>query len=53
MAMAKLFWLRVLILLCIIAYLPSDSMAIGSIHIGGKTPGKVSDILRHVYPVVR
>ena len=57
MAMAKLFWLRVLIVLSITACLVSDSMAMFSTHKGGYQRGKIREkvlvILRHVYPVVR
>ena len=51
--MSKLFWLRILILLSVTACLVSDTIALGHIHLGGKNHGKVSDILRHIYSVVR
>lgn len=52
--MAKLFWLRVLIVLSITACLVSDSMALVHTSVGARRPhGKVQVILRHVYPLVR
>jgi len=52
-AMVKLFWLCVLIVLSITAFLVSDSMAILQFPIGARRHGKVQVILKHVYPLVR